>query len=203
MSTFLVIRTALVLVLTASLAGPLFAEPVGAEVGIDEAQAAAERQRVLRDRFPTAGGYDVKIPPPPRPGQAPRPEGGEATSDESETTGTEAEPDAGSERDSSAEATPAVEPTSGSTAKKAAPAPKFTLQVGAYRSAANARVFVDELELDFEDVYLSEVHSGGEPLYRIRVGKFATAEEREAVKKRLVAAGHPCFDVDGAFVTEE
>jgi hypothetical protein len=39
------------------------------------------------------------------------------------------------------------------------------------------------------------VESGGVPLYRVRVGNFATPEETLPLKMQLQASGHPSFRV--------
>jgi cell division protein FtsN len=44
-------------------------------------------------------------------------------------------------------------------------------------------------------VFVSTIDSGGEPLHRVRVGRFKTPEETLPLKQRLQTAGFPSFRV--------
>ncbi|MFQ5478960.1 MAG: AAA family ATPase [Candidatus Binatia bacterium] len=73
--------------------------------------------------------------------------------------------------------------------------PVVSLQVGAFRQVSSAMDFKKKLLPLFPDVYISRTDSGGEPLYRVRVGKFERSEQTEPLKARLLAAGYPSFRV--------
>jgi hypothetical protein len=51
------------------------------------------------------------------------------------------------------------------------------------------------LQARFPDVFISTADSGGEPLHRVRVGRFHTPEETLPLKQQLQAAGYPSFRV--------
>jgi cell division septation protein DedD len=87
----------------------------------------------------------------------------------------------------------AADPTA--TASIAPPARGFSLQVGAFRELRSAIALKGRLAKNFSDVYVSTVESGGEPLYRIRVGSFKAPEETLPMKMQLQAAGYPSFRV--------
>jgi len=72
---------------------------------------------------------------------------------------------------------------------------KYALQIGAFRELRSAIALKGRLAATFSDVYVSTVESGGEPLYRIRIGSFSTPEETLPLKMQLQAAGHPSFRV--------
>ena len=177
-----------------------------AEVGVDEMRADVERQRTKRERFPTADGYDVRIAPPPPPGASPPvPSNGPVDAPFDAPRGAPLEgPHEGPTRATDGVAVdgaaPPVKPPSDFDDP---PGPGLhTLQVGAYRSLGNARALKENLSRNFEDVYLSEVSSGGLPLFRVRVGRFATDEQRDEIRRSLRLAGHPSFDVNDAFLDD-
>ena len=72
---------------------------------------------------------------------------------------------------------------------------RISLQVGAFRERSSADSLRDKLAQQFKDVYVSTIHSGGEPLYRVRVGKFKAPEDTLTIKDRLQAAGYASFRV--------
>ncbi|MCG8672385.1 MAG: SPOR domain-containing protein, partial [Pseudomonadales bacterium] len=74
---------------------------------------------------------------------------------------------------------------------------ELSLQVGAFREIASAIELKTKLLRSFDDVYVSRIESGGEPLYRVRVGRFADRDASMSTKVRLQAAGHPSFTVRG------
>ena len=47
----------------------------------------------------------------------------------------------------------------------------------------------------FPDVQVSEVSSGGEPLFRVTVGRLPKGKALDELKRRLSAAGHPVFEI--------
>jgi cell division protein FtsN len=160
--------------------------------------------------------YEVTITPPKRPGSegagdAAQPEAGDAASpapkdaakQESATS-----PDAAGQVAPTGEAAtgapPAASPPSGGTAavaakeKTAPPAPSgppHTLQVAAFRQKKSADSLRDDLAATFQDVTVLEVQSGGEPLYRVYVGHMPHGPALDDIRRRLVAAGHPAFEV--------
>lgn len=89
-------------------------------------------------------------------------------------------------------ARPAAPP---STALASPNAPLRTLQVGAFRQQASAEALRDQLAPTFQDVAIVEISSGGEPLYRVNVGRLPKGPELAALRKRLADAGFPAFDV--------
>ncbi len=110
-----------------------------------------------------------------------RPAGSGHTSAASRATGT------------SAGSSPVASAAAVATAR--ATGPRMGFQVGAFREQRAAEDLRDKLAATFEDVYLSEVRSGGEPLYRVRVGRVTENDEAASLRKRLIAAGYPAFPV--------
>lgn len=70
-----------------------------------------------------------------------------------------------------------------------------TMQVGAFREYDRADSLRETLAASFQDVIIVTVQSGGEPLYRVNVGRFPHGPELDAVRRRLVSAGFPAFEV--------
>lgn len=157
--------------------------------------------------------YEVTITPPKRPGtEAPvdaegtadpapaataPPETGEAVP-AADTASREAAAPSGS----AAPAAPAIAAASGAplpkapaAAKPASDLPQKTLQVGAFRHKDSAADLREALVAGFQDVSIVEVESGGEPLYRVIVGKQPHGPSLDDLKRRLAAAGHPAFEV--------
>lgn len=67
-----------------------------------------------------------------------------------------------------------------SVAAPAGAPPRYTLQLGAFAQAANARSLMAEVaKLGFAPE-LSEASRGGKAIYQVRLGRFATAEEAQA-----------------------
>ena len=65
------------------------------------------------------------------------------------------------------------------------------LQLGAYRSQGSARALQDKLrELLAPPVFISEVQSGQDLLYRVRIGPMSGAGEIESVQQQLRMAGY-------------
>jgi cell division septation protein DedD len=71
----------------------------------------------------------------------------------------------------------------------------ISLQVGAFRELKSAADLRARLQEKFSDVFISTVDSGGEPLYRVRVGHFRSEAESDATKSSLQAAGFASFRV--------
>jgi type II secretory pathway predicted ATPase ExeA/cell division septation protein DedD len=86
---------------------------------------------------------------------------------------------------------PAPLPITPPAAKGAA----ISLQVGAFRELKSAADLRARLQEKFSDVHISTIDSGGEPLYRVRVGHFRTEDESNATKSSLQAAGFASFRV--------
>lgn len=68
----------------------------------------------------------------------------------------------------------------GDPPRAAAAGPRYTLQLGAFAQAANARSLAADLaKLGFAPE-LAEASRGGKAIYQVRLGRFATAEEAQA-----------------------
>jgi cell division protein FtsN len=144
--------------------------------------------------------YEVTITPPKRPGSEAAPEAAGAAPAATDSAGAVtgdaaqakvAEPEAPTSAPSAASASVATP----RTAPAAPTGPPRTLQVAAFRQHERAEALRSELAESFPDVAILEIQSGGEPLYRVNVGRLPKGVELEALKKRLAAAGHPSFDV--------
>lgn len=178
--------------------------------------AAAEDQAASPPVRSGVQHYEVTIAPPHRPGtEVPEPAAAEGVEPESEP------PAAGAAPATSAPApvhpAPAAPgtaasgmaaPTTGgaATESSAPPAaaakagdesrgPRLSLQVGAYRQRPSAEKLRDTLSASFRDVAVIDTTSGGEPLYRVRVGRLPKGAALEEMKRRLLAAGYPAFEV--------
>jgi len=159
--------------------------------------------------------YEVTITPPKRPGSQTPPEPATPRS-----PGTDAAPGAAAPHDSSTGAPPeAAQPPASSAAvtapgnaaqgdsatarsvtepaaaRTATDAPPHTLQVGAFRQRKSALSLRDALAASFQDVTIVEVQSGGEPLYRVTVGRLPHGAALDELRRRLVATGHPAFEI--------
>ena len=65
------------------------------------------------------------------------------------------------------------------------------LQLGAYSTEGSARLLQDKLqELLASPVFISEVQSGANLLYRVRIGPMSGADELETVQEQLRMAGY-------------
>jgi len=193
-----------VAVTTIAVASLTRAHPAVAQVGL-----GAER-------------YEVTITPPKRPGTekavdeaampapaskaAPKPaaagtaDGVLGAGKANETPGAVAAPGAsGSKPAASASgAKPAASPPVATASAKAEVDPSLpqrTLQVGAFRQRDRAQSMRDKLAASFPDVTIVEVQSGGETLYRIYVGRMPRGASLDELRRRVVAAGYPAFDV--------
>lgn len=69
------------------------------------------------------------------------------------------------------------------------------MQVGAYRQASSAEKLKEKLLKNFDDVYVNQVVSGGEPLYRVRVGLGSRYNSLGDLKSQLAKGGYSCFPV--------
>lgn len=153
---------------------------------------------------PGAERYEVTITPPKRPGSETAPEEGDVLAPESGAPelGDVVPPAADDAATPEGTSAPAAETTStpkrtvAPAAAAAMPAgPLRTLQVGAYRRRSSAEELRDVLLANFRDVTVLEVESGGEPLFRVNVGRMPKGAALEDLKRRLLAAGHPAFEV--------
>lgn len=181
--------------------------------------------RSPREEFLSGTPYEVEIAPPPRPGSAPTrvdnppivemPLPPSAPGDFGDPGATR-QPDAGPSGMPATPFPPAPSSSSGNTqpppdlpgwpgspelrnssSPANAPAgPHVSLQVGAFRDMRSANALRTNLSRSFPDVHISTIDSGGEPLHRVRVGRFGTAEESLPLKQRLQAMGYPSFRVD-------
>ena len=83
-------------------------------------------------------------------------------------------------------------------AEKAWPGqPVYTLQVGAFRNLKTAVKIRTELLEHFTDIEIVETQSGGESLFRVRVGHTASKEALAVLKRELAKAGYPSFATSG------
>ncbi len=180
-----------------------------ADAGAREGQRLAQHRGTPRETFLSNRPYEVQIKPPPRPGevkprvpaqaapptaasQTPRPSAVEAV--KTETQGHEPAKPVVPPRKAEAPPPPAQRETAKGTGSVTTK-PWVSLQVGAFRNLKSAHALQRKLARTFSDVYISTVESGGEPLYRVRVGRFRTADESLEFKSRLLAAGFPSFRV--------
>ena len=161
----------------------------------------------LRKNFLEGSPYEVQISPPPRP---------IAADSAKPTLSTGTRGTAASARPSTG--TKVVVPTIQvrkpapntqiASAKKPTPrapvvaqpatraiSPGYALQVGAFRELRSANDLKVKLKRQFTGVYISTTVSGGEPLYRVRVGNFKNQSETNALKDRIQAAGYASFRV--------
>ncbi len=67
----------------------------------------------------------------------------------------------------------------------------YTVQVGAFSSAVNARNLTDKLTQKGYPAYLIEMNSFGKPSYRVRVGKFKLRQEAAGWNDKLAQEGYP------------
>ncbi|RMF24798.1 MAG: SPOR domain-containing protein [Deltaproteobacteria bacterium] len=179
----------------------------------------AQKRGTPRETFLSDRPYEVQIKPPPRPGAAApetakppekpvaAPPAGTPAIEKVESATHEAGPARPAAEAPAAPASPApavrpeTAPSAGTTETSskitgsATTKPWVSLQVGAFRNLKSAHALQRKLAKTFSDVYISTVESGGEPLYRVRVGRFRTADESLELKSRLLAAGFPSFRV--------
>ncbi len=66
----------------------------------------------------------------------------------------------------------------------------FTLQVGAYSDRSRAEALRGKLQELGKDVFITSASIGGQPVYRVRVGRFSSLEAAEQVKRLLVTNGY-------------
>ncbi|TAN60220.1 tetratricopeptide repeat protein [bacterium] len=67
----------------------------------------------------------------------------------------------------------------------------FTVQVGSFASAQNAKALMNKLKQKNFDAYIDELTSPEAAMYRVRVGKVSTRREAENLKDSLEASGYP------------
>ena len=136
-----------------------------------------------------ADHYEVTIAPPPRPGKEPAAQ---------PPTPPPADADDGADASPAPGAPTATAPAPAAAASQAAKpvGPLRSLQVGAYRQRRSAEAMSEKLGDAFGDVQLVEVDSGGEKLYRVRVGRLPAGPALNDLKSRLLAAGYPAFEVE-------
>ncbi len=63
----------------------------------------------------------------------------------------------------------------------------WAVQVGSFSSTKNALRLRDRLRVEGFDAFVEELKSGGDSVYRVRIGPEASRERAEALKQRLVA----------------
>jgi tetratricopeptide (TPR) repeat protein len=67
----------------------------------------------------------------------------------------------------------------------------YTVQVGFFSSAANARRLCDKLTAKGYDAYLQEVGADTQKAYRVRVGKLNSRQEAAQLESKLSSEGYP------------
>ena len=67
----------------------------------------------------------------------------------------------------------------------------YTVQVGAFSNATNARNLMRNLIQKDYPAYIEEVILSGKTSYRVRVGKLPTRQEVEALERKLAQEGYP------------
>jgi len=180
----------------------------------DAAALELAQLRSPREQFLEGTPYEVEIAPPPRPGTEPTSSGqpsGEPIVDmpipgtgapqgiyPAPGTGTDAPPP----RVVQPISPPSQQQMSPAPPVQAAPVPAsppagpyVALQVGAFREMRSATSLKKKLSKSFNDVYISTIDSGGDPLHRVRVGRFRTPEETMPLRQRLQTMGYPSFRV--------
>jgi cell division protein FtsN len=73
------------------------------------------------------------------------------------------------------------------TVKAAAPDGAFTVQVGAFKTRAQADALRARLAAGGQQAYVSEIEADGATQYRVRVGSFATREAARDAAVRLAS----------------
>jgi cell division septation protein DedD len=194
--------------------------PSNSEILVDETEmAVAERARIAK-RYSNPERYDVTITPPVRPGSEPLASLGSdkmgdmmdpAASDPNASPQARHSIDGGwsTEKARPTQSKPASTPQgskgtkAGASAAAVAATPvravyasaRPAMQVGAYRQAASAEKLKQKLLKSFDDVYVTQVVSGGEPLYRVRVGLGSSHDDLTQLKTNLAKGGYSCFPV--------
>jgi type II secretory pathway predicted ATPase ExeA len=140
---------------------------------------AQRRKQNMRENFLAGTPYEVEIAPPARPAPAGQTGmSGDSVPSRSEVDAITISP---------APATDAERPIT--------VGPTESLQVGAFRELRSAADMKARLQKHFGDVYISTIESGGEPLYRVRIGRFRTNVDTLHMIQLLQAAGYPSFRV--------
>jgi rare lipoprotein A len=67
----------------------------------------------------------------------------------------------------------------------------FTIQVGAFKDRYNAERFVRKLDATYVNAHMVAYNEGGEPYYRVRVGKCSTLTQAAEYENYLVRNGFP------------
>jgi len=73
----------------------------------------------------------------------------------------------------------------------AASEPYYTIQVGSFSNAVNAKNLTQKLTQNDYPAYIAKVSLGGKTSYRVRVGKLRSRQEAENLEKRLTQEGYP------------
>jgi hypothetical protein len=141
--------------------------------------------------------YEVTIAPPTRPGK--QPAAPPPTLPASSAPEAAAAPEAKAAAPSDLSQQPTAQQATAEPAASAAAQPTGplrSLQVGAYRQRRSAEQMSEKLGDAFGEVQVIEVDSGGEKLYRVRVGRMPAGPALSELKSRLLAAGYPAFEVE-------
>jgi rare lipoprotein A len=66
----------------------------------------------------------------------------------------------------------------------------FTIQVAAYSDKNRAEALRDQLKTIEKEVFVTQASIDGQPVYRVRVGRFSSMEEAKRTKERLSQNGY-------------
>ena len=72
----------------------------------------------------------------------------------------------------------------------------FSVQAGSFATEDRALALKGELERTWSGAFVRRAEVGGRPVYRVRVGRFATRQEAQGLAQQLAAAGHAVLVVE-------
>ncbi len=152
--------------------------------------------------------YEVTIAPPRRPGSENTQavdsidDAADAAQDQEQVphkdaaqSPSAAHPKQSAERAARLPAAARSETPSTAASANTAEGPRMALQVGAYRQRRSAEQLKETLGASFRDVIIIDTTSGGEALYRVHVARLPKGPVLDDIKRRLLAAGYPAFEV--------
>jgi general secretion pathway protein A len=190
----------------AALDAAALPNPREADKHVEETHAERVAQaKSLRDTFLAGTPYEVQIKPPKRPDALDADQNGEAAKADAAkpapSVGTQPPGETPANKAAAGSAVVASKPTLSKPVMRTndvianGDGSRISLQVAAFRAMQGAVDLKNKLAHDFSDVYISKVISGGEPLYRVRVGNFKSNDDTQSLRTRLQAAGYPSFRV--------
>jgi cell division septation protein DedD len=72
----------------------------------------------------------------------------------------------------------------------------YSVQVGAFSDRDAAKKLLEQLRKLGHEGHIQYMQRQGQPLYCVRVGRYATKQDAENAKQRLDSVGYPCFVVE-------